>query len=89
MVNEGYTHAPQTPIVHTLHRGMHEVERIVWLGAVGTLSFPALHWCTQQDITVLLLTRDGALLNTLTPGRRPMCGYGGRSIWRKRTGRMW
>src|SRR5262249_57893681 len=67
IVTEGYTHAPQTPITHTLYRGMHDVERIVWLGAVGSLSFPALHWCAQQDITVLLLTRDGALLNTLTP----------------------
>lgn len=67
IVSEGHTHAPQTQIVHTLHRAMHDVERIVWLGAVGSLSFPAIHWCAQQGIAVLLLTRDGALLNTLTP----------------------
>jgi hypothetical protein len=46
---------------------MHSMERIMWLGAVGPLSFPAIQWCAEQSITVLLLTRDGALLTTLTP----------------------
>jgi CRISPR-associated protein Cas1 len=67
VVREGHTHHPQTPITHTLYRGMHDVERIVWLGADGALSFPALQWCTQQDIAVVLIGRDGDLISTLTP----------------------
>jgi CRISPR-associated protein Cas1 len=67
VVRVGCTHHPQTPVTHTLYRGMHDVERIVWLGAEGTFSFPVIQWCTQQDITVMLLSRNGELLSTLTP----------------------
>jgi CRISPR-associated endonuclease Cas1 len=70
VVREGHTHHPQSPIAHTLYRGVHNVERIVWLGAEGALSFPAIQWCSEQEITVLLLGRDGELLSTLTPKAR-------------------
>jgi CRISPR-associated endonuclease Cas1 len=67
VVREGCTHYPQTPITHTLYRGVHNVERIVWLGADGALSLLAIQWCSEQGITVLLLGRDCELLSTLTP----------------------
>jgi CRISPR-associated protein Cas1 len=67
IVTEGCTHNPQKPIVHTLYRGMHSVQRILVLGAAGSVTFEALRWCTQQEIAVYLLTRDGGLESCLTP----------------------
>ncbi len=67
VVTEGRTHYPQTPTTHTLYRGVHGVSRIVCLDCQGSLSFPAIQWCTQQQISVLLISRDGALLSALTP----------------------
>jgi CRISPR-associated protein Cas1 len=67
IVTEGCTHNPQQPTVHTLYRGMHGVQRIMVLGAVGSVTFEALRWCTQQAIAVYLLTRDGSLESCLTP----------------------
>jgi CRISPR-associated endonuclease Cas1 len=67
IVTEGHTHHPQTPVVHTLYRGVHGVARIVCLNPQGNCSFPAVHWCAQQDITIVLLDRSGHLLSTLTP----------------------
>ncbi len=67
IVTEGHTHNPQTPLTHTLFRGMHDVGRIICLHPSGSLSFPAVQWCAEQDITVTLLDRSGAVLATLTP----------------------
>ena len=67
VVTEGRTYHPQQPIVHTLHRGLHRVQRIVCLNPKGSLSFPALEWCRDQKITVIILGYDGGLLSTLTP----------------------
>jgi CRISPR-associated protein Cas1 len=67
IVTEGCTHNPQKPTVHTLYRGLHGVERIIVLGAAGSVTFEALRWCTQQEIAVYLLTRDGGLESCLTP----------------------
>jgi len=67
VVTEGHTHNPQTPLTHTLFRGMHDVDRIICLNPSGSLSFPAVQWCTEQDITVTLLDRSGGVLATLTP----------------------
>jgi CRISP-associated protein Cas1 len=67
IVTEGCTHNPHTPTVHTLYRGMHGVQRIIVLGAAGSVTFDALRWCTQQEIAVYLLTRDGGLDSCLTP----------------------
>jgi CRISPR-associated endonuclease Cas1 len=67
IVTEGHTHGPQTPTVHTLYRGVHGVERVICLNPQGSLSFPAVRWCAEQEITIVLLDRSGHLLSTLTP----------------------
>jgi CRISPR/Cas system-associated endonuclease Cas1 len=66
-VTEGHTYSPQAPLVRTLYRGVHGVERIVCLNPQGSLSFPAVQWCAAQGITIVLLDRAGHLLSTLTP----------------------
>src|SRR5262249_53759197 len=55
IVTEGRTHHPQTPLVHTLYRGVHAVSRIICLDPKGSVSFPAVSWCAEQGITLLLL----------------------------------
>jgi IS605 OrfB family transposase len=67
VVTEGHTDIPQTPLTHTLFRGVHNVDRITCLKPSGMLSFPAVQWCAEQDITVTLLDRAGSVLATLTP----------------------
>lgn len=37
IVTEGRTHHPQTAVVHTLHRGLHTVERIICIAPSGSL----------------------------------------------------
>jgi CRISPR-associated endonuclease Cas1 len=66
VVSEGHTHYPQTPLTHTLFRGMHDVGRIFCLNPNGSLSFPAVRWCAQQGIAVTLIDGDGGVLATLT-----------------------
>src|SRR5262249_33363584 len=70
IVTEGRTHHPQTPLVHTLYRGVHGVSRIVCLDPKGSVSFPAVSWCAEQGITLLLLGHAGHLLSSLTPDAR-------------------
>jgi CRISPR-associated protein Cas1 len=67
VVSEGHTHYPQTPLIHTLYRGMHDVTRIVCLNPSGMLSFAAITWCAAQGIALLLLDRNGAVLSAFTP----------------------
>jgi CRISP-associated protein Cas1 len=67
VVSEGHTHYPQTPLIHTLYRGMHDVTRIVCLNPTGALSFAAISWCAAQGISLLLLDRDGSILSAFTP----------------------
>jgi hypothetical protein len=67
MVQDGCPHNPQEPTRHILLRGVHDVERIVWLDAAGSLSFHAIKWCHEQRITVSLLNGWGELLATITP----------------------
>jgi CRISPR-associated protein Cas1 len=67
VVKEGRTHHPQTPQHHVLYRGVHGVERIILLAPSGSLSFDAIRWCHEQSITVMLLDRDGQLLECLGP----------------------
>jgi CRISPR-associated protein Cas1 len=67
IVTEGRTHDPQSPPVHALYRGLHDVARIVCLAPRGSLSFDAIRWCHEQTVTVLLIDRDGQLLACLTP----------------------
>ncbi|HEV2459905.1 MAG TPA: hypothetical protein VGS80_16225 [Ktedonobacterales bacterium] len=51
IAQEGRTHTTSTPTRHLLYRGVHGVERILWLHASGSLSFAAVEWCAAQDIT--------------------------------------
>jgi CRISPR-associated protein Cas1 len=67
IVTEGYTHYPQSPAVHRLHRAVHGVERIVCLADSGSLTLDALRWCRDQGIALLLLDQDGALVSVMTP----------------------
>jgi CRISPR-associated protein Cas1 len=67
VVQQGYTHAPQSAQTHLLHRAMHEVGRIVCCAPKGAVSFDALAWCTAQGITVTILTADGHHQATLSP----------------------
>jgi len=66
IVTDGHTHTPHTPPVHTLHRAVHGVERIICLAPTGALSFAALTWCREQGISLLVLDRDGAIVSTIT-----------------------
>jgi CRISP-associated protein Cas1 len=67
IVTEGRTHHPHQPLTFQLHRGLHNVSRIVCLDPQGSLSFAAAKWCRDEAITVTLLSCDGELLATLTP----------------------
>jgi CRISP-associated protein Cas1 len=67
IITEGRTHHPQQPLTYRLHRGLHNVSRIVCLDPQGSLSFAAATWCRDESITVTLLGRDGERLATLTP----------------------
>jgi CRISPR-associated protein Cas1 len=67
VVCEGHTHYPQTSLIHTLYRGIHDVTRIVCLNPSGALSFAAISWCAEQGIALLLLDRSGAVLSAFTP----------------------
>src|SRR5262249_31503131 len=69
-LTEGRTHHAQTPLVHTLNCGVHRVARIICLDPKGSVSFPAVSWCTEQGVTLLLLDRAGHLLSTITPEAR-------------------
>ncbi|MGO8949292.1 MAG: hypothetical protein ACLQUY_16905 [Ktedonobacterales bacterium] len=42
IVTDGHTHYPHVPVVHTLHRGLHTVQRIICVDPKGSLSFSAL-----------------------------------------------
>jgi CRISPR-associated endonuclease Cas1 len=86
IVTEGHTHYPQTPVVHTLWRGMHDVSRIVCLNPKGSLTFPAIQWCAEQNITLLLLGHTGELLSTLTPEASADAGLRRRQYLAEATG---
>jgi CRISPR associated protein Cas1 len=66
IVQDGRTHTTQEPARTTLHRAMHDISRIICLGAVGSLSTAAIRWCHEQAIHVSLLTTRGERLATLT-----------------------
>jgi CRISPR-associated protein Cas1 len=66
IVQDGRTHSTQEPARTTLQRAMHDVSRIICLGATGSLSTAAIRWCQEQAIHVALLTTRGERLATLT-----------------------
>jgi len=71
IVTEGRTHHPQTAVVHTLHRGLHTVERIICIAPSGSLSFDAMRWCKEQSITLIMIDRDGCLLADIAAESSP------------------
>jgi CRISPR-associated endonuclease Cas1 len=46
-----------------------ELERIVTVGVSGYLTFDVMRWCRDQDVSLILLERDGSLINVISPGR--------------------
>jgi len=71
IVTEGRTHHPQTAVVHTLHRGLQAVERIICIAPSGSLSFGAMRWCKEQSITIIMIDRDGCLLADIAAESSP------------------
>jgi CRISP-associated protein Cas1 len=67
IVKDGCTYDPQAPKTHTLYRGLHDIRHITVMAASGNLSLQAIQWATQEHITISMLDRDGALLQSLTP----------------------
>jgi CRISP-associated protein Cas1 len=67
VAQEGRTHTTGMPTRHVLYRGVHDVGRILWLHASGSLSFAAVAWCAAQGVTVSLLDSYGYLISVLTP----------------------
>ncbi len=61
VVREGHTHSPQELKIHTLQRGQHRIRRIIFAGATGSVSLPAVAWCRQQGISILILGYDGSV----------------------------
>jgi CRISP-associated protein Cas1 len=66
VVKQGRTHMAKERTPITLHRNIHEIERIVIIGD-GYFTSESLSWCKEQAISVILLERDGTLLQSLTP----------------------
>ncbi len=65
----GTIHSEQEPGREVLARAVHGVGTIVWLtnGGSGNMSLAALHWCAEQNVTVVLLRSNGKHLATIHP----------------------
>ena len=50
---------------HFLYPAVHDVARIIWLDAKGSLSYDAIRWCRDQEIMVNMLDGYGNLVSTL------------------------
>jgi CRISPR-associated protein Cas1 len=59
VVREGRTHWPQDLPVHTLYRGQRGIRRIIVTNSTGSVSLPAIEWCRDQGISILVLGYDG------------------------------
>lgn len=68
VVQDGHTHEGQQALTRTLHRGLHGVSKIVLANVHGGLSLPAIEWCNQQGITLVLLDHYGRCQTTITSG---------------------
>lgn len=66
-VKYGRTHLAPQQVHEVLHRALHDVRRIVWVDASGSLSLAAVAWCHSEGITLTLLDGAGHLLATLSP----------------------
>ena len=61
VVREGRTHWPRDPPMHTLCRSQHTVRRIIFTNATASVSLPAIEWCRDQGISILILGYDGTV----------------------------
>ena len=68
VVRDGRTHEGQQLITRTLHRGLHGVSKIVFCHVHGGISLPAIEWCNQQGITLVMLDHYGQTHTTITSG---------------------
>jgi CRISP-associated protein Cas1 len=66
-ITEGRTSTSGTPAGRALYRGTHGVQCIVLLASSGSVTLDALQWCRDQNITVLVLDRNGQLAAVMTP----------------------
>jgi CRISPR-associated endonuclease Cas1 len=66
LVRDGRTHVGQQVITRTLHRGLHGVSKIVFCNIHGGISLPAIEWCNQQGITLVMLGHYGQTHTTIT-----------------------
>jgi CRISPR-associated protein Cas1 len=66
IVRDGRTHVGQQLITRTLHRGLHGVSKIVFCNVHGGISLPAIEWCHQQGITLVMLDHYGQTHTTIT-----------------------
>ncbi len=50
-----------------LYKGVHNIRQIVICIDNGYISFDAILWCINQDITVIMINWSGCLVQVLTP----------------------
>ena len=60
-------HEPGNDKILRLSRGTHKIKQIIFLAHGGYVTFDALEWCCQQNITVYLMDYRGTVLQVLTP----------------------
>jgi CRISPR associated protein Cas1 len=54
----------------------HGLERLVVIGADGVVSLAALRWLADQNLSFVMLERNGRVLATVGPSVLRMLGYG-------------
>lgn len=47
------------------------LERLVIIGASGYVTFSLMRWCRDLGVSLILLERNGSLINIVSPGRAP------------------
>jgi len=50
-----------------LYRGVHSIKQIVFISSSGFVTLDALHWCSQQGISIVLMDKTGHLMYSCTP----------------------
>jgi len=60
-------HVPGRKKLLRLDRGVHKMKQIFIASHGGYVSFEAAEWCTQQDITVIILNWRNDIVQVLTP----------------------
>jgi len=60
-------HVPERKKLLRLDRGVHKMKKIFICSHGGYMSFEAMEWCSQQEITVFLLNWKSDAVQVLTP----------------------